>query len=133
MFCFDTDVVSAFLRKGAIPATQRRLASVAPGGQFTTAITLGELEYGAEKRRSARLRELIDEFVSGDVTILPFDLAAARAYAGLRVRLEREGQPLDEADMRIAAICLSRGLTLVTGNVKHFSRVPELTVENWLE
>ncbi len=64
--------------------------------------------------------------------MLPFDEPAARTYAELRAELERGGRPLDEPDLRIAAIALSRNLTLVTGNVRHFNRVPSLRVENWL-
>jgi tRNA(fMet)-specific endonuclease VapC len=45
----------------------------------------------------------------------------------------RRGQRLDGPDLRIAAIALSRDLTLVTGNVRHFERVPGLRIENWLE
>jgi tRNA(fMet)-specific endonuclease VapC len=45
---------------------------------------------------------------------------------------EREGRRLDEPNLRIASIALSRGLTVVTGNVRHFSLVPGLKVENWL-
>ena len=61
-----------------------------------------------------------------------FDEQAARAYAEIRVELEAKGQRLDDADLRIAAICLARDLTLITGNVRHFERVPGLRVENWL-
>ena len=64
--------------------------------------------------------------------IVPFDAPAAEIYASLRARLEREGRRLADLDLMIAAICLARGLTLVTGNVRHFSRVPDLRVENWL-
>ncbi len=54
-------------------------------------------------------------------------------YAEIRVALEASGQRLDDPDLRIAAICLAHDLTLVTGNVRHFERVPGLRVENWLE
>jgi tRNA(fMet)-specific endonuclease VapC len=64
--------------------------------------------------------------------ILPFDSAAAEVYGPLRAKLEREGKRLGEPDLRIASIALSRGLTVVTGNVRHFSRVPDLVVEIWL-
>lgn len=64
--------------------------------------------------------------------ILPFDKAAAKVYGPLRARLESEGRPLAEPDLRIACIALSRELTLVTGNLRHFARVPDLSVENWL-
>ncbi len=66
------------------------------------------------------------------VQILPFDRPAAEAYGKLRAALERSGRPLPDPDLMIAAIALVRRLTLVTGNVRHFVRVPELQIENWL-
>ena len=51
----------------------------------------------------------------------------------MRAELEARGRPLGEPDLRIAAIALAHGMTLVTANVRHFSRVEELPVENWLE
>ena len=53
--------------------------------------------------------------------------AAAGAY------LEAQGTPIGHPDTQIAAIALANDLTVVTGNVRHFQRVPGLAVENWLE
>ncbi len=94
---------------------------------------MGELIYGAARRDSSGLTQRVRELVDGALTVLPFDESAAEVYGSLRARLESKGQRLDEPDMRIASIALARDLTLVTGNVRHFGRVPELTVENWLE
>ena len=132
MICLDTDVLSVFLRRGASPSAQRRLAEVSADSHFTTSITLGELLYGAVRRQSVSLMRAIEEYVQGDVTIVPFDEPAARSYAEIRVGLEATGQRLDDPDLRIAAICVAHDLTLVTGNVRHFERVPGLRVENWL-
>lgn len=132
MYCFDTDVLSATMRREPFLPLVRRLARVPPPEQFTTAVTLGELLYGVAKRDSDRLRSRVRELVRGALTVLPFDERAAEAYGSLRAQLEAEGRRLDESDMRIASIALSRDLTLVTGNVRHFDRVPGLTVENWL-
>ena len=63
---------------------------------------------------------------------MPFDREAAEVYGPLRAELERQGRPLAAPDLQIAAIALSRDLTLITGNVRHFGRVPGLRVENWL-
>ena len=79
-----------------------------------------------------RLNEQVRDLIRGALTVLPFDEAAAAVYGPLRARLESDGQRLDEPDMRIASIALCRELTLVTGNVRHFARVPGLVVENWL-
>lgn len=132
VYCFDTDVLSATMRREPSLPLIRRLAQIPPPEQFTTAVTLGELLYGAARRDSERLRGRVRELVRGALTVLPFDERAAEVYGPLRARLEAEGRRLDEPDMRIASIALSRELTLVTGNVRHFDRVPDLTVENWL-
>ncbi len=132
MYCFDTDVLSAVLRRDPPLRLVRRLARVPPEEQFTTAITLGELLYGAAKRGSPSLTRRVRELITGVLAVVAFDERAAEVYGPLRARLEAEGRRLDEPDLRIASIALSRGLTLVSGNVRHFSRVPELSLENWL-
>ena len=132
MYCFDTDVLSAVLKRDPPLHLIRRLAQVPAEEQFTTSVTLGELLYGAAKRDSPQLVERIRELILRAAAVLPFDSSAAEVYGRLRARLETEGRRLDEPDLRIASIALSRRLTLVTGNVRHFSRVPDLTVENWL-
>jgi predicted nucleic acid-binding protein len=133
VYCFDTDALSATIRREPSLALIRRLAQVPPAEQFTTAITMGELLYGAARRSSKKLNEQVRDLIGGAITVLPFDDSAAGIYGPLRARLESEGEPLAEPDLRIASIALARDLTLVTGNVRHFDRVPGLTVENWLE
>jgi tRNA(fMet)-specific endonuclease VapC len=132
MYCFDTDVLSAVLRRDPPLYLIRRLAQVPPTDQATTTINLGELLYGAAKRGSERLVRQAREVVSTAAVILPFDTEAAEVYGPLRAQLEGEGRRLDEPDLRIASIALSRGLIVVTGNVRHFARVPGLDIENWL-
>ncbi|MGH3908244.1 MAG: hypothetical protein ACRDTE_29285 [Pseudonocardiaceae bacterium] len=69
----------------------------------------------------------------GAQTVLPFDTLAARTFGVLKASLERSGTPLAEPDLRIASIALTRGLILVTRNVRHFQRGPDLTVENGID
>jgi tRNA(fMet)-specific endonuclease VapC len=132
VYCFDTDVLSATIRRDPPLHLLRRLAQTPPEEQATTSITLGELLYGVAKRRSDRLMRRVREVVSLATVILPFDSDAAEVYGPLRARLESEGKRLAEPDLRIASIALSRELIVVTGNVRHFNRVPDLAVENWL-
>lgn len=131
-YCFDTDVVSALLKPDPPPPLIRKLARVQPVEQLITSITLGELLYGIARRGSAALEERVRELIASTQQILPFDEPAAEVYGPLRARLEGEGRRLDEPDLRIASIALANDLTLVTGNVRHFARVPGLEVENWL-
>jgi tRNA(fMet)-specific endonuclease VapC len=131
-YCFDTDVLSATMRRDPPMHVIRRLASTPPAQQCTTAITLGELVFGATKAGSQRLASKVQELVTDALTVLPFDAVAAETYGALRAQLESSGSRLAEPDLRIAAIALSRDLIVVTGNVRHFSRVPDLRIENWL-
>ena len=134
MFLFDTDTLSQVLRRDPPPSLLVRMAAVPLEEQFTTAITVGEMVYGAERssRREYLLRQF-EERLWPVVRVLPFDLAAGETYGRLRAELERSGTPLAEPDLRIAAIALTRNLTVVTGNVRHFSRVAGLQVENWIQ
>ena len=132
-YCFDTDVVSAMLKAQPPLSLVRRVAGVPPGEQCTTSITVGELLYGAARLDRDRLVQRVRTIIDYAQIVLPFDQAAAEIYGPLRACLEAEGRRLAEPDLRIAAIALLHDLTLVTGNVRHFARVPDLRVENWLE
>ena len=131
MYCFDTDVASALLRTNPPVDLISRVSLVPKDEHHTTAITVAELLYGAERASNLTLVDRVRERVLCAQVIVPFDAPAAEIYASLRVQLERGGRRLADPDLMIAAICLSRDLTLVTGNVRHFSRVPDLRVENW--
>jgi tRNA(fMet)-specific endonuclease VapC len=133
MYLFDTDTLSEILRRAPSPRLLARLASVPPEQQFTSAITMGEMVYGAY--RSAKreyLLQQLQERVWPHVRILAFDRRAAETYGPLRAQLERAGTPLSEPDMRIAAIALTHDLTVVTGNTRHFRQVGGLRVEDWM-
>jgi tRNA(fMet)-specific endonuclease VapC len=110
----------------------RRLATIPAREQFTTAITLGELLYGAARRQNEALVDRVRRLLSDAVSILPFDEDAAEVYGPLRAGLEASGKRLDEPDLRIGSIALAHDLTLVTGNVRHFRRIPGLAIEDWL-
>ena len=94
---------------------------------------LAEVYYGVMKASNRkRLLALFESVLLPRATILPFDFSAAKKYGEIRSLLEKNGTPLAHADLQIASITLTMGMTLVTGNLKHFRRVPQLAVENWL-
>ena len=134
MYLLDTDVLSNLLKRSPSIALIAKLAAVPVDWQFTSSITLGELLYGARRQgpRAGDLLDRIETRLLPELPVLPFDAVAARRYGEVRTELERRGTPLGDADLRIAAIALARGLTVVTGNIRHFQRVPRLRVENWL-
>jgi predicted nucleic acid-binding protein len=132
MYLFDTDVISQVLRARPPIHLIRQLARVPAEHQFTTAITLGEIACGAYKAHRADLLERARAAVLTALVVLPFDSPAAERYGQTRADLERLGTPLAEPDLRIAAIAMTRDLTLVTGNTRHFSRIAGLRVEDWI-
>ena len=134
MYLLDTDVLSNLMKRAPASALVARLARVPPEDQFTSSVTLGELLYGAHRSsQTAALLERIEETLLPELPVLPFDAAAARRYGEIRAELERRGKPIGDADTRVAAIALSRGLKVVTGNERHFRQVPGLEIENWLK
>ena len=95
-----------------------------------SAVTEGELRFGAARLpRAARLHSLIEEFLLR-VAILPWDSDAARQYGQLRATLEREGQPIGNLDVMIAAHALAVNAVLVT-NDHAFVRIKKLKIEDW--
>jgi tRNA(fMet)-specific endonuclease VapC len=132
-YLLDTDTLSNPLKKTPSLPLLRYLAAVPCEAQFTSSITVGEMIYGAYRSpRPDYFLERLENEVWPNIQILPFDTDAATVYGRIRRELERQGMPIAEPDLPIAAIALARGLTLVTGNVRHFSAVPGLVVENWL-
>lgn len=133
MIVFDTDVISYVLRPNPPSALIRRVAEIDPEQQATTVITAGELVYGAWRSpRPDHFLEALELRVWPHIRVLGFDFASAAIYGRLRADLEREGKPLAEPDLRIAAICLRHDADLATGNLRHFRRVPGLHSEDWL-
>ncbi len=131
MIVLDTDAISNLMKPRPSPLLLAQLAEVPTHEQATTAITIGELAYGANR---AGRYELYERAISllADVRVLPFDRHAAECYGRIRVELESNGSRLDDPDLRIAATALTHGAELVTGNVRHFERVRDLTVHDWL-
>lgn len=126
---FDTDAISELLRSQPLPIYLEWIRTVPREDQFTSAVCIGELYKGAY-RSTARDRHLVNiqERVLPAVTVLPYDVATARVFGELRAQLEEEGRVLPDADIQIAATALHHGLELVTGNVRHFLRFPELRI-----
>ena len=133
MFIFDTDIYTNVIRKIPSEKLLNRLRKIPRRDQFTTTITIAEVYYGLMKASNRkRLLELFESVLLPRATILTFDFSAAKKYGEIRSLLEKEGTPLAHADLQIASIALTMGMTLITGNLKHFQRVPQLAVENWL-
>jgi tRNA(fMet)-specific endonuclease VapC len=86
--------------------------------------------YGIKKKNSPAMEKKVHTFLD-QMRKIDFDLDAAESYAGIRTALERTGTPLGNMDLLIAASAMAAGAILVTHNIKHFSRIKGLMVEDW--
>jgi len=132
-FLFDTDAISELLRPRPLPTYVDWLRDVPREEQFTSAVVIGELYKGAY-RSQARHRHLtnIEQRILPAVTILPYDVAIAKVFGQIRAQLEEDGDILTDADLQIAATTIYHGLELITGNLRHFSRIPDLRINSIL-
>ena len=128
-YMLDTDTVSFALRGYGRVAS--RVLEHRPSELSISSITLAELRFGAEARRSRKLHRLISTFVDA-IEIMPFDQPAANRFATVAAALTRRGQPIGTFDTLMAAHALSLRLTFVTNNTRHFARVVGLATENWV-
>ncbi len=137
MFVIDTNVASELMRPAPNPAVEAWIAEQDAEAMYLTAVSEAELLYGvaimpAGKRRNAleaAMREWLD--LGFAQRILPFDSAAARAYAEIASARRRVGRPIGEADCQIAAISRCRGAALVTRNVRDFEATEVELVDPW--
>jgi tRNA(fMet)-specific endonuclease VapC len=130
LYLLDTNIVSDLISRprGKIA---RRIARVGQERVCTSIIVVAELRFGTLKLGSSRLTTQMD-LVLGTLAALPFEAPAEAAYAELRNTLERQGKPIGSNDMLIAAHAMALGCTIATDNIREFSRIEGLAIENWL-
>jgi len=131
----DTDVLSLLCAPHCPPRLLGRLMQ-AQYPLCTTAVSWSEICYGIARLPAgdgAYLRSRYEEIVIPYVEILAFTADCAEVYGRIRSELERQGRPLADADLMIASTAVHHDMTLITGNTRHFARVPGLRLENWLE
>jgi len=125
----DTDVCVEILR-GNENVVEMRRATV--DRVATTWVTVAELFYGAAKSRSVLENQQTVVTFLKTLEVRPPELASAMRFGRLKADLERRGERLADADLLIASVALVEDAILVTGNVRHYERIPELRIEDWI-
>lgn len=126
----DTNTVSYALR-GDPPSVRDRLRRVPMAQVCISSITEAELLLGlALKPQAIKLAELVNQFLLG-VTSLPWDSAAAQAYASIAASSWKQGKRLAAMDILVAAHALAAGLTLVTSDQSFRNLGPRLALADW--
>ena len=130
LYSLDTNILSDLVRhpQGVVA---KKIAVVGENEICISIIVAAELRFGAAKRNSAQLSNQVETILAA-MLVVPFDVPTDREYAKLRQLLESSGNSIGPNDLLIAAQARANGQILVTNNVREFTRVPSLQVENWL-
>lgn len=126
----DTNTLSDLIRNPR-SALVWRLGNIEPDAVCTSIVVACELRFGARRMGSDVLTQRVEQLLAS-LTVLPLDEPADQHYADIRAALERAGTPIGNHDLFVAAHARSRGMTLVTHNMREFERVPGLRMEDWL-
>jgi len=130
-FLLDTNICIYIIRQKPANVLEK-FQTLSPSDVGVSSITVAELEYGAYKsQRQEQNRAALSQFLMM-LEILPFDAKATQNYGKMRAELEKMGIVIGAMDLLITSQALDRGITLVTNNVREFSRIPGLTWENWV-
>jgi tRNA(fMet)-specific endonuclease VapC len=130
-YLLDTNILSHLIRNPSGPVFVH-LESVLPATACTTIIVSAEIRFGLCKGASEKLR-IQAKKVLEVLDILPLEKPVDEHYGEIRAFLSRKGTIIGGNDLLIAAHARALDLILVSDNIREFSRVPSLRVENWLE
>ena len=130
-FLLDTNIC-IYIKNHRPAEVLARFSKLPPGKVAMSAITFGELCFGAEKSSKPKETRQILEHLVALIPVLPLDEAVSAHYGNIRHHLQASGKLIGNNDLWIASHALARKLILVTNNVAEFERVPGLRVENWV-
>lgn len=127
-YLLDTDIVVFLFRNKK--GIAKRLASIAPENVYISEVTVAELEYGNYcGGRYEENKVLLNNFLLC-INVIPFSEAIS-LYAKERYRLKSIGMGIEDFDLLIGCTSVTNNLTMVTNNVKHYSRIEGIKIENW--
>jgi tRNA(fMet)-specific endonuclease VapC len=132
VYLIDTNILSELVKKTPNDNLIVKINDVPSASLYTASVCVMELRYGALRRGNPEDLWLnIQQRIVSKVRILDFSYNEAMKAGEVLYELYSIGQPIGIEDIMIGSIALSHGLTVVTANTKHFSRIPNLRVENW--
>lgn len=130
-YLLDTNIISDLIRNPS-GAAARHIEKIEAKDIFTSIIVAAELRYGCAKKGSPKLTEKVANLLA-TIPVLSLEKPVDIDYGRIRAELEAAGQTIGMNDLLIAAQAYTLNLTLVTDNLREFSRIRGLKVENWLE
>jgi tRNA(fMet)-specific endonuclease VapC len=130
----DTNILSELVKKKPNQKLVDKLSLTPSPALYTASICVMELRYGALRMESGEsLWNRIHDSIISRVQILGFSFEEALKAGEILHQLRSSGQPIGIEDIMIAAIAATHDLIVVSANTRHFSRIPGLRLENWLQ
>jgi tRNA(fMet)-specific endonuclease VapC len=129
-YLLDTNTCIRYLNRRS-ESIIHKMETVVPDEIVVCSVTRAELLFGAMKSKSSEKTLKTQREFLAPLATLPFDDMAAEHYARIRAKLEIAGKPIGPNDLLIASIGLAQDLIVVTSNVREFSRVDGLKIEDW--
>ncbi len=130
-FMMDTDTC-IYLKNRRPPAIAERFLRLQWGEVVMSVITFGELYNGALKSRETEAAVYNVCRLGERLPVQLLSIEVAKTYGNIRSMLEKQGNIIGGNDLWIAAHALTLNLTVITNNTKEFSRVENLSIENWV-
>jgi len=130
LYMLDTNICSYIIRNKP-QSIKEKLKEVEENHTIAlSSIVVSELLYGATKKGSPKLMQIVSAFIDNFI-IYDYSKVSAESYANIRTDLEKKGQIIGANDLLIASHALSLGAILVTNNTREFARVEGLVLEDW--
>jgi tRNA(fMet)-specific endonuclease VapC len=128
-YLLDTNICIYYLK--GVKNILKRIKEIGLNNCAISEITVAELKYGIERcSKQEKNRKLINDFIES-VTIIPI-ISSFDIYAKEKASLRKQGKIIDEFDLLIGCTAIVNDMILVTGNVKHFERLKDIRIENWV-
>lgn len=128
-YLLDTNICISILKDKY--GIREKVLNVSPKNCFISEITIAELFYGAAK---SKRKEHFDDVgnIMKMFKVLPI-YPCLKLYGSLKADLEQKGQRIDEFDLLIGATSITNNMIMVTSNTKHFERIPNIHLEDWIK
>jgi tRNA(fMet)-specific endonuclease VapC len=128
-YLIDTDILIYSL-KGTLKV-QNNFTLNKNSPKSISVITYGELIFGAKKSNN-REKNLATVYRIGELfPVIELTKGIVETFGEVKASLQKTGKSLEDFDLLIGSTALYLNYTLVTNNVKHFSKIPDLRIENW--
>lgn len=133
MYLLDTNILSELIKKHPNPSLLTRLSAIPAQRLQTSCICVMELRFGSALREDSELFwEKVEKEIISRVKIISLGEKEAHVAGDILARFRQTGQTIGIEDVLIAASALTHQCVMVTANVRHFTRIDGLIVENWL-